>query len=1177
MAIRVRTGSLIDYLENKAENAAGVPARRPSGMCVLSGQLLKQNLKETLDHQNLPTSTLSHYTTIEDLARTLLSPTDYPSRILADGIRERLIEGIFTNADPESGVEDAIVPIEFGNSVQSMEKSAIEELATRLPYQEEDTREALISEFDDFLRWTDAATNTAPATRQLTSLDDRFAQVQSNRALTAFKGIERILESKLSSFEVERQQSRSHLVHAARDHITSQWESEFNHVNWIAVAGISVFDNPTLRFVETLAAHDNAPEVDIFTGSGSTEYNIHRFNSLTTTSSPAPEDTTDQTLTADAAETLLAATSEQPDKVPDNVEFIEAPSDQRAVEHVAAEVRELVQNEVHPREILIIAPDAGSYQSLVKQAFETVEVPVHVETRRPFANIPAYRCFRTLIDIVDAVAADQPITYGELVDPLRLGYCPRGSYGQAWPIEGREFTKVEQELHRKQQFYNNEPDRYEDQGIVFDEWRSLIDEIPDWTGPWNAVTEYLSDIETLADEPPASGEELEDLFGKYLGAYIRQTVSHDRKLTSGPAIDVTRTTLDERHPTNEAEHVRGALGDVGNHYDRVQELFDAPNSWYEVGRAFSAALGQQSYGKTHLDQYAVPVVDAGNAYFRDAEHIFFLGMSADKFPGETSTPTFLHRELREAVYEQARNGDTPYHHLDSRRSDYEEALDFYQAGLSALSPGGKIHLYHSYQDERGNEITWSPFVDLFDVSADKDTSNRPVSRLSVGDWMPSPDTNTETAWKTLAHQVAPRERLRMLLYYGMQARVPNTDSIPAASVKAIADQLEQHPLSALVLPRVERQQEPPTSVTIQPDEPAFDEVSLDSVTGDPHQPHELDMQAQCGLKYYFYQFLYNFTGNDPTREEIPKYYSQTTHWRLGHLPYIVRENYADPRYVEKWKDIVETLLPERQSETHGLAQFESQQALREWVHEQGRFSKYDMNTIYQNLRAEWKLVLAEREADISRDWKWRSGGEVTVGGRELAVPAYRLDTIQNNDSTYSLPIFFTRFSKRANSALKSCFNGAIWESDEKTGELCLDCGREENCNYHSKYVIDHRMLAGHQYESNNPDSKVIGIALQEQFAGPSDGNRTVAIQNNYTDIIAPKGEWVEKLVPRGFPQNWESSVEDWKENFSELAGALDTSTEIELSANPTVVNRDNCLDCVYRELCQVPSSGVELE
>lgn len=1177
MAIRVRTGSLIDYLEEKAANVPDVPVRHPEGMCILSGRLLEQNLRETLDHRNLPTTTLSHYTTVEELASSLLEPTTQPETMLADGIRDRLVEGILTYADPEAGPDAAAVPIEFGDQIQTTEKSALEELAVRLPYEEDETREVLITEFDDFLRWTDAATDIATATRQLAQLDNRFAQVQSNRALTAYKGIEKILESKLTTLGLGRQQSRSHLVRAARDKVATQWPAQFGHVEWLTIAGISVFDNPTLRFIEQLAEADQSPDVELFLGAGSIDYNIHRLDSLSTTSTPLPGETKRSKLDSSAAETLLTATTEPPGDVPDDVEFIETPSDQRAVEHIATEVRQLVQSGTHPRDILIVAPDAGSYQSLVEKAFETVEIPVHVETRRPYANIPAYRCFRTLIDVVNAAVEGEPITYGELVDPLRLGYCPRGGRGRAWPIKGREFTKVEQQLHRKQLFYNNDPSRFEDQGLTFSEWRSQIDDIPEWTGPWSAVEEYLSDIESLTDDSPSSGDELEDLFGKYLGTYVFQTVDHERELNAGPAIDVTRTTLSKSHATNEAERIRSALDDVGRHYDRVQELFDAPDTWYEIGRAFSAVLGQQSYGKSHIDQYAVPVVDAGNAYFRDAEYVFLLGMDADEFPGEASTPTFLHRELRETVYRQARSGETPYHHLDSRRSSFEEALDFYQAGLSTLATNAEIQLYHSYRDERGNEIAWSPFIDLFDVTAERDASDRPVRRLSVGEWIPNPESNTVAAWEDLADRISPRERLRTLLYHAHREFVSDRDDIPEAGVAALADRLPQHPLSALILPRVERHQEPPTEVTIQPDEPAFDDVSLAAVSGEPHYPHELDLQAQCGLKYYYYQFLYNFIGNDPTREEIPKYYSQTPHWRIGQLPYIVRENYADPRYVEKWEAIVTTLLPDRQSTTAGLAQFDSENDLRGWVQNQDRFSEHDLNTIYENLRAERELVQAERDAGISREWNWRTGDETTIDDQQLAVPDYRIDTIQNGDSEYAIPIFFTRFSRRGVSALKACFEGAIWETDERTGELCLDCGRADRCNFHSKYVIDHRMLAGQQYETTQCDSKVVGIGMQEQYAGPTDGNRIVAIQNNYVDKIAPDGEWFEQLVHRGYPQNWKASVESWKANFSTLVDALDITSEVALAANPTIVNQDECLNCVYRDLCQVPDSGVEVE
>ncbi|GAB7012972.1 PD-(D/E)XK nuclease family protein [Halolamina salina] len=1174
MALRARTDSFIEYLQARSEATNRTPARHPQGMCILSGQLLRQNLKDHLDREGIPTAPLAHFTTIEELATDLLEPTDDPHRMLAGGVRDRLVEGILAAVDPQP--PDEVVPPEDDDVLGSRERNALAELASRLPYTEEDTRETLLTELDDYFRWTDAATDVSPAMEALVAADNRFAQQQTNRSMSAFRGIERFIKARLETHSIDRQQSRSHLVHAARDHVSEQWTAQFSHVDWIAVSGISVFDNPTLRFLATIASEPSAPDVVVFNGSGSNQYNAARFDALPVeTSHETPEQVLPD-LESSAAATLFRATSAAPEDVPEAVSFTEAPTDQRAVERVATEVRELVQEGVHPRDILIVAPDAGSYQSLIEQAFETVEVPVHVETRRPYVNIPAYRCFQTFVEVVDAVANDEPITFDELVDPLRLGYCPRGSQGYRWPIDGRSFTKVEQEIHRKQQFYNRDPDRYEDQGITFETWRDLIDEIPHWTGPWEAVNEYLEDIAALADSPPETGEALTDLFGRYLGTYVFQTVDHERSLYTGPAIDTTRTTLSEIHPTSEAERVRNALDDVGAHYDRVQTLFDAPASWQEIARAFATTIGGQTYGKRHLDQYAVPVVDAGNAYFREADHLYLLGMDADVFPGEAPTSTFLHNEVRRTVHDRAAGGETPYHHLDSRETVYSEALDFYQAALSTASPETEITLVHTYHDGRGNDISWSPFVDLFDVD-EEPTDEGPVDRISVGDWIPQRESGGES-WQELANRIAPRERLRMLLYQAHRDTPEDDPEVTAAHLDTIVDTLATQPLSDLILPRVDRYHTPPTAVTIEPDEPAFADTSLEAVTGDPLFPHELDLASQCGLKYYYYQFLYNYTGGEPERAKIPKYYSGNPHYRLGELPYIVRENYADPRYVEKWKQIVTNLLPDRQSRTDGLAQFDSDEELREWVEQEPTFDSYDLNTIYQNLQGERQLVEAELSAGITRTWDWRDGGTVTVDGHVLGVPAYRVDTIDDGESTYAIPTFFTRFSKRGMSALKACFDGAIWEADERTGELCLNCGSGDSCQYHSKYVIDHRMLAGHRYETDVHDQTVIGIAMQEQYAGPTDGDRVVALQTNHTDRIHGDDDTeFEQLVARGYPNGWTDNVSDWEQNFTTMADTLEADGPITLEANSTLVNQDDCLDCVYRDLCAIPDSGVNIQ
>jgi ATP-dependent helicase/nuclease subunit B len=1130
-----------------------------------------------LDREGIAIAPLADFTTVESLSGDLLAAADRSDRMLADSVRDRLMEEIFRAAD--SSATEPTAEVDPNDVLRPAERENIRDLSDRLPYEEKGVREAVITELDDYYQWTDVATDLTPAMQELGALENRFAQLQTNQSMTVFRGVERLIESRLEEFDRDVHQSRSHLVHAAREEIEKQWEQQFTHVDWITVAGISVFDNPTIRFLATLAEHTEAPDVHVFLNSGSLDYNLARFEAMSVEAdTPDSQDIENRSFDSSAARELFRATTATPGEVPDPVTFLEAPTDQRVVERVATEVRDLLRRDVEARDILIIAPNAGEYKSLVEHAFETVGVPVRIETRRPYANVPVYRCLQAFVAVIDALDRGEPLTYDELTDPLRLGYCPRDRVSSTWPLDGREFTKIEQELHRKQQFHNRDPDRYEDQGIPFETWEDLIDEIPEWTGQWWAVERYLNDIRSLVGDVPKTGEDLVDLLESYLGRYVYQTVDHKRALYEGPAVDTTRTSLSETHPTNQAERIRSELNGVGGYYDRIRQLFDVSGSWNEVSRALSAGLGSGSYGEAHLDQHAIPVVDAGNAYFRDARYVYFLGMDADTFPGEAPTTTFLHNEIRQAVYDSAASGETPYHHLDSRATGYREAVDFYQAGLMTASEDAEITLCHTYQDERGNKEAWSPFVDLFDLKEDEDLVDKPVDRVEVGDWLPSPRSDSES-WSEVADRVAPRERLRTLLYQSHREHPDSGPEFTAEDLQTVYQYTPRDALNDLILPRLRRYHTPPTSVTVAPNEPAFDDVSLEEVTGSPHQPHELDLQAQCELKYYYYQFIYNFTESSLTRAEIPKYYASSPHWRLGKLPYIVRENYADSRYVEKWQHIVDDLLPERQSRSTGMAQFDSAQEVREWVNSQALFDDYDNNTIVPNLVAERELVERELQHGVTREWNWREGGTIQIGDGELQVPAYRVDSVVEGNSSYRVPIFFTRFTRRAKSAMKACFQGAnIWNVEERGDSLCIQCSNND-CTYHSKYAIDHRMLAGYRHENEIDDASVVGIGLQEQYAGPSDdGERVIAIRTGVTNKFHPNGGFgdsvFEVLAVRGYKTDWTGAISDWEANATTLIESRDPERPVEFEANSTLVQNDDCLTCVYRDLCGVPNREV---
>jgi hypothetical protein len=263
-----------------------------------------------------------------------------------------------------------------------------------------------------------------------------------------------------------------------------------------------------------------------------------------------------------------------------------------------------------------------------------------------------------------------------------------------------------------------------------------------------------------------------------------------------------------------------------------------------------------------------------------------------------------------------------------------------------------------------------------------------------------------------------------------------------------------------------------------------------------------------------------------------------------------------------------------------VAQFDDAQEVRDWVDSKTLFDDYDRNTIVPNLIAERELVERELQHGVTREWGWREGGTIQIGDGELQVPAYRADSVIEGSSVYRVPIFFTRFSQRARSAMKSCFQGGdIWDVEERGGSLCIQCSQDD-CTYHSKYTIDHRMLAGYHHEDEIDDASVVGIGLQEQYAGASgdDGERVIAIRTGITDKFHPSGGFgdsvFEVLAVRGYKSDWTDAVSDWEANATTLIDSRDPGTAVEFEANSTLVQNDDCLACVYRDLCAVPNRDV---
>jgi len=62
-------------------------------------------------------------------------------------------------------------------------------------------------------------------------------------------------------------------------------------------------------------------------------------------------------------------------------------------------------------------------------------------------------------------------------------------------------------------------------------------------------------------------------------------------------------------------------------------------------------------------------------------------------------------------------------------------------------------------------------------------------------------------------------------------------------LEMVASTIDPDLMNDEIQPRIDRYQSPPTEVTIEANEPAFDTVGFESVAGTPLRPHELDLNG----------------------------------------------------------------------------------------------------------------------------------------------------------------------------------------------------------------------------------------------------------------------------------------------------------------------------------------------
>lgn len=1165
MSVNVSYGSLISFFEQQSNVInSDEPTVETSGLCLLSGEIVARNLRNSLARRGIKTERTTNISTIEDTAVTLLEEhhrsesEEWPQIRQIDGkIYEQFVLDAITEAAEDDELDD------------------VESFLGRIDWENrDDLLETLVDELDRYYRCTDAGDNHEEVTQIASDLGDEYAKQRSSQALSAFKQLHRYLKNRIEPLPNTEYLSRSHLVKAARERIEEVWSSAYPDIEWVAVATINVLDNPTLRFFEEMATIDDGPDIYFFFDEdGSGEDLTDRLDS--TSLEISKTDQFDRVPQSPISELMDTAAGLPPSSI-DDVEFVEAPDSRRELEHIARRIREITGQGISDAgslsedrsgtdlgDIVIVAKDVIPYRSTISDVFTTHSIPFHVEGRQPMMQTTAYRYLHSIFQLLNSAHHDEPIHYWELIDPLRLGFCPPEDYSEIWPVGDDVFLELEQRLHEVQREAGR-PIGVEAGAMILEDWRDEIEALYSRSGA-EQLFDLIDWVEDTNTNSPESGNIVATLVRDLLQVHLFHLTSGGVRAASGPGIDPSRTAINIKHDSHVARRLLDSAEKLESYFDYCVETDLGDPGWELALQSFTDVFGSESFWERNADGNAVRVINAANAFFVEADHVFVIGLASEEFPSERSPPSFLHDELYRETWQVAQEADhsespRPYLYFPSPEDHFQQDLDEYKAAIETSSD--QVWLLRQFRDAEGDAVPWSSFVDAFTSRDDFDD----IHHIQLSDWLPS--GTRYGSWQTAALNATTRDRLRMSLYHLPDGLNADTYT-PRLSPHPLDDERGLVELLARVDGRdFENELEPRRSrylgddigqIEINPESSVFDRyLNLEKIVGGPVRLHELDLYAKCPLKFYFYQYLFAAGGSTIERDEIPGDMDRYTTEEYGQIPTILRAHYAKREHREGMKQLIES--PDRLANRQdALREYSSvrdlRDDLRDWI-----AADNIPNSVIQPVLSEHLTVSQEDDAGIERSWEWVNQDTVTFDESDVVIPGHRVDLFPERDSR--LPVWYTGQPNTAKIATKRCWHGSGVNSPDDS-DICRNCARKEYCDYDAKFILDHRFKTA---RFSTLDFE--GVMFQDPHrTAPSSRQGAVVGSNNSIPEEIPHEANLEQVSER----DWDGWDDHWETTISTNANHIsDTDSPIEYSVSDRFVREGGCDGCAFRDLCQVP-------
>ena len=1121
MSVTVSYGSLLSFLDTQLDREVD-PTDSPRGLCLVAGGIVGRNLEDELARQDIPTAGVD-ISTIEETARTLLDAHhrrrgDDPNavEILDQQLCEALVVDAITNA-PCSGSDSL---------------DAVADLLSAFDWAGRPTlRDTLWNELDRYFRMTDAGSDHAAAVDVAVDLVDRdpYAGSRSRKALTAFKQLHTALQQRTADLPETTSLSRSHLVAAAREVLATEWTACYPDIEWVAVDTISVLDNPTLRLFETLATLDEGPELYFFgteAGAGSTLYD--RLAATSLDPDLRESDEPDLPHVAALMDTVEGA---PPESVP-NTAFIEAPDGRRELDAVARRIRDLTgmagnANRSEPNtetngttcgDIVIAAKDVIPYRSRIDDVFTSHGIPTHIEARQPLMQTVPYRYLQATFELLTALTDDGPVTAEDLVDPLRLGFCPPESTGE-WPIDGETVAEIDGRLEA---LGNGSAS---DDGQSVDDWTTAIraafspTETP-------AIHTYVDWLEATVETPPESGEEVAALVESLLDALLTPLAEGSVRQPAGPGIDARRTALGTKHDSHIVARLRRQADRVGRYVDRAVETDLGEPGWKLATTALKNVCGGASYWPRNADGNAVRIVNAANAHYLDADYVFVIGLAAEEFPAERSPPNFFHEGLYTAVRDTASetdDGAAAYLHAPTSHTQFEGDIDEYRAAVGAATEG--VRCCRQYRTTEGDPLAWSGFVDAYTARAEG------VQQIAASEWLPPVGDEDPAAASRTA---TPRDRLRLLAATfpeGVESGAASTGRSAAALTdrEGIVDLLSRvggDAYTTEIEPRRRRYRgQDSRPITVDPNEPAFDSQTLAELVGPPIRLHELDLHTNCQLKYYFHQYIDD---------------GSTDRDAVGDLPTPLGERYPTPAFRDGLRRLItaDDRLADRQAALgrYGtLGEFRDQ--LASWIETDPSVDR----RLMQPLLGEYQAVQRELAAGIGREWRWEPASTIRIGGHAVRVPGHRVDVL--SDTELEIPVWYTDADGAA--------QGLVEQSMASGGSIT---------------ARDHRLLVS----AETVDTFAGCLVYDPTSATPTEP-RGIVVGDDLNPLpdVVPEASNLARIGRT----DWQQRHEQWLDETTTALGSMTASGEpITYCVSESFVDGGGCRGCDFRDLCRVPAT-----